>query len=466
MDTVDVLPPLYSIYSNCGDFLISVSDNRSFSISKDTYQLDAGIKDIPNLLSAKSYNISNIILDSTFKINQVNYQFSFRLNVLDRFDTAFAVFFVNDDNQIPKNNVKYDSIKYYPQLLEITPDNLSYGSIYIDSSVSKEIEIRNVAGFEFLIKEIALKTGTSFRIIEKLPKTILLRADSAIKLNIQYKPLKEISNIALLENDTLIIKNECLTYRIALSGSGVKAKIIVEDFDFDICQVGNTICKDKTSFPETVPGLKVSNPGTGILKLNGYRIEPPYSPYILMNPNPNPENAQVFPGVSLNLESLCFAPKQAGEFFADLIISNNAYGADSIAKIRGIAYNKGPYLRVLSFGEKRVLSNNKSFIKIKNSDDKPYQLSGFEFENNTPDFRVMYEEMDLKPSLEFPILLFPESSQEAVLKELIVPIEFSPKSEGFKEVKIKPIFSEKGQKLDLIVFNYIRGIGVFLQSKL
>ncbi len=461
IDTVDVRPPLLSIFSDCGNCIVTASDNRKLTLSKDSFQLDVGIRDIPVLLKTRSHNYEEIIINPIYTKDSIYYEMIFELKVKNQFDTGFAVFFVYDNaNNQGRNNVKYDSVKYYPQLIKIGNKQLDFGQVYLDSIQSKLISIQNVAGFDFLLKDVSLKSGIHYKIINNIKKNYEFKSEESLTIEIEYQPRNETNSNNVFDFDTLIIKNECLTYKIPLQGQGVLPRIIVEDFDFGICEVGKSLCKDKTNFPDGFDGLNIYNSGTGILKINNYKFLPEITPYKLDNPEPNLEATQLFPYTSANVKPLCFVPNAAGEFFAELIISNNTKGPDSIAYLRGIAYNKGPYLRSINFGDQKVLTKNKKFISIKNSDDKPYYLYHLELSDVKQGFRIVYEDMSSIPSIENPIAIYPENSSENVLKEYLIPIEFLPTEEGFKEIKIYPKFIDNGSDLNLVLFNYIRGTGI------
>ncbi|HRP02314.1 MAG TPA: T9SS type A sorting domain-containing protein [Candidatus Kapabacteria bacterium] len=461
IDTVDVRPPLLSIYSDCGNCVVTASDNRNMTLNKDSVQIDVGIKDIPILLKSRSYNFDDIIINPIYTKDSIYKEMIFELKVKDKFDTAFAVFYIYDNSlSLNKNNVKYDSVKYYPQLMKFDKDDINYNQVYLDSILNNNIEFRNVSGFNFKIKDISLKYGKFFKILNNISKNYDFLSDEKLSLTIQYQPKFEINQYSKYDYDTLIIRNECLTYRIPLSGQGVLSKILVEDIDFGICEVGKTLVKDKNNFPETYDGMHISNIGSGILKINGYHFNPNETPFKLTNPIPSLNPSQIFPSSYLNVKPLSFEPTQAGEFFADLVISSNSQGPDSIASLRGIAYNKGPYMKVLNFGDQRVLSKTRKYISIKNSDSKPYSLYDLDLSDMGQGFNIAYEDMDPIPSKENPIVIYSESSQDNVLKEYIIPIDFIPNSEGVKEIKITPKFISNGNDLNLIVFNYIRGRGL------
>jgi len=155
--------------------------------------------------------------------------------------------------------------------------------------------------------------------------------------------------------------------------------------------------------------------------------------------------------------------KETGEFFSEIIFSSNAYGTDSIAYLRGIAYFKELYFKSYDFGRKRQNSKTKGFISIKNTSTQNLALSGFELIDNEGNFRIMYEEINQIPSKDFPIIILPESSTQIGLKEYLLPIEFIPKTEGLKEAKLKTIVYENGQIKETKFFNYIRGFGFLPQ---
>lgn len=467
VDTVDVKPPMIYIQEYCGEYVINVTELRNFSINKDTFQLDCGIRDTVNFYTKYSNNFYPPVIDTnTFHKGKLNYDFSFKMSVIDKFKNAEGVFVVMDTiGKYDQEHIVFKKIFYYPESLEIIPNILQFGEIYVDSSSVRDLVFKNTSDSVFAIKEIGLKYGKSYKIIDSPKTPFPFKQDSSIKLKIIYSPKKEI--LDLYEPDTLYIKTECLVYKIPLFGRGVEPRIEADDFDFDIVEVGTSKEKLKINFPGTTDGLEIWDRGSGILRLSGYRYNPEDSPFKFSCPDadPSPNNMSIQPNSPpIPIKGLCFKPLSAGEFFGEIIFSSNAKGPDSISSFRGIGFDKGPYITSLNFGERRVGSENIGNLVIRNTGDSPWGLSGFEFENNNGDFKILWDSMALKPSPENPVIIFP-ITRKNVLTEYIIPIQFIPKSENFKEVKIFPLFIKDNISQRINLFNYIRGFGILPKNE-
>jgi hypothetical protein len=380
------------------------------------------------------------------------------MSVIDKFKKAFTVFYVRD----LADSTSFDSLKYNPDSLEILPKLLQFGDIYVKNDSIKELSFKNMTTFLFTIKDISLKYGKSYKIVE-LPKTpFMMNIDTLIKLKIMYSPQKEIFELS--ETDTLFIKTECLTYSVPLMGRGVEARIIAEDFDFDIVEVGKSKLKSKIDFPDLPDGLPIWDIGTGMLKLSGYSYNPENSPFkfICPKPEPNPDNMTIQPNSPpFLIKGLCFQPPASGEYFGEIIFKSNANGPDNVSRFRGIGFDKGPYITSVNFGERRVGSVTvfTDRLVIRNTGDGPWALTGFELDSNHGDFKILKEEMPVYPTVDNPVIIFPQS-RKGVLTEIYIPIEFFPKSEGFKEIKIYPTFIKNNSSQRINLFNYIRGFGI------
>jgi hypothetical protein len=455
---VDGYKPLINKNGFCGDYIINVTELRNFNISKDTFQVDSGILDTITFYPLISKNFNYPVLDTSFHRNKPNYNFFFSMSVKNKKDSANALFLVTDI----VGNWVFDTLTYYPQSLEIIPELILYGDIYVDSILTKELKFKNNSDTIFAIKEISLKYGKSFKIVD-VPKTpFILNKDTLINLKIIYSPKKEI--LELYETDTLYIKTECLTYSVPLMGRGVEPRIDAEDFDFDIVEVGKSKKKSKLEFPNSYDGLMVWDNGTGMLILSGYSYNPDNSPFKFncLFPDPDPNNMTIQPNSQpIPIKGLCFQPESAGEFFGEIIFSSNAKGPDNVSRFRGIGFDKGPYITSINFGGKRVGSINKGSVYIKNTGDGPWALTGFELDNNNNGyFRIMYEDMPVKPTPENPVIIFPLSHPDGVTKDIYIPIEFNPKSDSAREVKIFPTFIKDNISQRINLFNYIRGNGI------
>lgn len=448
LDTVDVKPPVININGFCGIYNITVTEQqRNYLISKDSLQIDQGMRDIPVLLENQTENFKGLMIDPIYKKDSIYFKFVCSLEVENKFLPAKATIMAWD---IGSKQHVFKNIVYEPEKLDISKDKLNFKTVFLDSTEAIELLVSNNSTLVFPIINISLKYGYFYKFVTNYQLNKKLIMNDSFKLTVTYTPQYEISHFQQYDYDTLYIQTNCLTYAIPLSGQGVRSGIIVDDWDLGICEVGKTKCN--------ADGLKIKNSGSGILAIFNYYLEQDNTFYKIVDPT-FPLKAIVYPNSSLNFKNLCFEPKQAGEYFATLTFSNNSKGPDSIAKIRGIAFDKGPYLEQLHFNNQRVLSKHIGYLRIRNSDTKSYKLYDLQLSAAGSDFRIMTELMSNYPTKESPIEIFPESHPEGYLRELNIPIEYIPKSEGFSEIKIYPKFIENGNDLNLLVFNYIRGFG-------
>ncbi len=452
-DTTDTKGPIIEIASHCGDYLIEISDDQSYPYNSDTFHLDGGIIEAPVLLNALSYNMSEIF-SSTFESDKINYDLSFRLSVQNKFEDAKAVFFIVDKS----NKFSFDSIIYKPEKLSIVPNNLSFGSVYVGSESELSTQIKNISSSLINITNIKLKYGKQYRLKNNIT-SYLLDIDKLIDVTVLYVPEEDYLKTNAYDYDTLIVETTCLRYTIPISGKGVIGKIIVDDIDFGAIEVNTKADFNSNNNPNYGNGLRISNPGSGDLVINGYYDLPVDSPFSVSSPTmPDIRNLQIKPDTEEFITNVSFEPITAGEYEAELIFKNNAQGPDSICKIRGIAYNPGAYLNSLNFGRVRLGDIKKGFVYLKNSSNKPILVSGFAFNENNPEFRIIFNETVPQVSQQNPVKLYPDLPEfKGQVTEIAIAIEFFPIYEYNREIKIMPVIVGNNDQQN--VFNYIRGFG-------
>ncbi|MBX3043569.1 MAG: hypothetical protein KF896_07620 [Ignavibacteriae bacterium] len=456
IDTVDIKPPVIVSGSHCGEFAIQVTDDRSLMINQDTFQRDVGIIQPPVLLAGRSENISEIH-SSTFEPGQVNYDFSFMLSVLNKYVDAKAVFFVVDSTN---RNFAFDSVVYRAERIQLTPNLLSFGNVFINTESRLNAQIENMTSRDIEIVSIRLAKGILFSIVE-MPKDLIISPDSIHRIIISFNPLTDKYSEDVFDVDTLLIETECLTYRLPMNGIGVKPAIIVEDIDFRAVEVGKIVVYNESFNPVYGKGLNISNPGSGKLIISGFYPLSDFSPFgISQQAAMQLNNFEINPQMERFINGITFQPTTHGEFFDTLTFKNNASGPDSVCHIRGIAYLPGPYLSDVHIGRVRVGDRKKGYLYLRNSGENPVSVSGFELSQLSNEFRIIDSEIKPRLSSQSPALLYPDRPEYlGYLQEIQIPVEFSPNTEFLKEIKVIPIFDiasgiEKGR-----IFNYVRGFG-------
>ncbi len=463
INLIDTLPPHIYIVNICGDYTVSVTETRVGAIIDNTQQKDVGVKNPPQLVTNnnRTYNFSSIELNENFVPETNNKEFTFSLNVIDKYKEAVDVFFVYDNSE--KQNIRYDSIRYKPKLLELSGMRIDYGSVRVGDSISRNSVVINPSSSNILIKSVSLKLGKYFNLKHNYKIPILMTDTSKFQFNIAYSPENEISDNNKKDIDSLIIETDCLRFAFSIEGYGVIPRIVVEDYDFGMIETNSTKCYGDLNEPESIVGLRIYNPGTGVLVLNGVYPLDTEAHFELSNPLiPFLQNYQVYPGGEVYIKSICFKPNEAGEFIDDLIFKNNAKGPDSIARLRGLAYDKGPYLSSFNFGDTRLKSKKSVFISLKNSGTQPVELTNLKLKHLTSDFKILFDKMLQVPSDANPIIIYPQDwdKNEYPMQELLIPVEFSPQVEYVKSAIIEASFANKNEIPDGKIFNYLYGYGV------
>lgn len=452
IDTVDILPPRVIINSGCGEFAVAVTDNRSFQLNADTFNLDAGISNEPIFFTTRSTNISGITLNPDFEHGKKNKQFSFRMTVEDKYKEAFGLFAVYDDAE-PSNST-FDSVRYVPELLELAPAFLGFGNVFIGKSAQLEARVSNISDFPIDIKKISLKFGTVFSIISIEPDKRLLQPKESIRIRIEYNPSDDLET-ADYDVDSLFVETSCLHFSVSMFGIGVKPSIQVDDIDFGAIPIGSKSCNDVLPY---APGVRIYNQGTGQLMIGGFippKADGPY--YVLETMNPPIKGMTILPKSEVHFTTICFEPTQPGEFFDEVAFMSNASGPDSIYKLRGIAYYPGVHFQDVNFGALRVGDTLEKFIVIRNDGDLPIDLTNVLLDKSTIEYRILSQKVPNFPTFDKPVRIFPKGTSETgKITELIIPVQYTPVNEGYTEMRVNLEVSVQGNK-SIAMFNYVRG---------
>lgn len=456
IDTVDIQKPMFNKAADCGDYTINVTDNLKYTINKDSFQLDEGVIVEPLFYKTLSENFTDIY-GSTFQNGKVNNEFSFRLSVMNKFENAKAVFGVVDATNL---NFRADSLIYRAEKLQITPGALTFGSVFVNTVSELSARIFNKSDTTIRLKSISLKYGNHFSLVNAT-LSYELDIEEPLKLFIQYKPDSENIYSPGMDIDSLIVETNCLRYVIPIAGKGVKSGIIVDDVDFGAVEVGTKVCYSENYNPDYGKGLRISNPGSGILLTHGYYPLSELSPFKLSQPTvPDINILEINPNAEKHIAGLCFEPTAVGEYFETLVIKNNAEGPDSACSIRGIAYLPGPYLTSINIGRVRLGDKKKGIIYLRNSGSEPVEIVDLYLNTPSDEFRILIDETVPFLSPQYPAVIYPDLPQfQEELREIAIMVEFSPKIEFLREIKLIPAFKTGSKYETGSVFNYVRGFG-------
>jgi hypothetical protein len=457
-DTVDIEKPIiHKIVEECGYFEFVVTDSLSYVINQDSIHIDSGIEQKPFMYSEeddKFRNFPDTVRVFNFDRDKSNKEFVFSIEVLDIYDTAYAQIFVSDQSK----NLKVIELNYLPKAIEVTqPNNLDFQIVNVGDIVKTNIDVVSLYNKALNVRKIRLKRGTFFSIVNKPTDPYLLDTNETLTFGIEYSPLFNNLSIGNFDKDTLIIETDCLIFEYAISGQGAIPKIQVEDHNYGTANINTTLCKADSSKSPPTDGIRVRNTGNGYLFINNVRLKNG-THFELHNEN-LPVNTQIF--VTQNgydLRNICFNPKTPGEHIDTLVVSSNANGPDSIAILKGIGVEAGPNVSSLDFGRVRIGDEASGIIEIKNNGNEPAKLIDIKIANS-PDFSI--DISNAVPKIDDNgILVYPEKPEfSGRLHSVRIPVNFHPRSEFAKTIKITPIFEDSSKYKPGVITNYIRGYG-------
>ncbi len=365
-ESIDTLKPEIEISGECGYYTVNITEKNNGNPGDNPRQIDAGISRMP-FLDSESKNFKPVTVDNSFNSDTANFDFDIYLEVEDKFKSAKAIFVIIDDANPP--NILFDSISYHPQSISFNNSAHDFGNVRINTTEKIEITGLNRSGNNFYIDSVYLKKGDYFYTDYSFEK-YLLRENRNFDFNVFYSPENDILYSGESDNDTLIVKTECLVYQIPLSGNGVMPQIKVQDHNFEWHFKGDIICKMPMLFPHYDEGLIISNPGSDTLKITGFYHYNNNSPLILSNPSsPEIPELKIAPGDTAEVFKLCFEPTEQGEYFNRIYFESNAEGPDSVCNVNAISFIRGPYFEDINFSKIRVGDTAKAFLKFRNNGD-------------------------------------------------------------------------------------------------
>lgn len=456
-NTVDTLSPDITISGDCGYYTVNITENNIGDVGDNPRQVDRGVSHLP-ILDESSYNFKNIIADSNFVEGKPNYNFNIFLEVDNKFEKAEAVFAIYDDAN--PSNIIYKTIKYNPNKISFSKNKINFNQVRVNSFKEELITFTNRSLYPFDIDSVYLIINDVFSLYNLKFQDLKPFAPNKVSdFFVSYRPTDEIENFEDFDRDTLIIKTECLEYKIPVSGQGVEPKIIVQDHNFGWHFKGDLICKYPYKFPDYEEGLLIINPGSDTLKIYDFHHYNDNSPLTLSNPTvPEIPLLSIAPGDTSEISKLCFNPTERGEFKNRIYFHSNANGPDSVCNTNGIAFNYGPYFTDYYFKNTRVGDTIQAIIEFKNNGEIPVSIKEFYIEQNENNYRIIEDEIFPKIPDNGELTVYPEDYQdEHVIKKVQIPIEFSPKTEFHKKSKIRVNFAEELRNDTSDVYNYLYG---------
>lgn len=302
---IDDIPPTISKEENCGNFIIQAYDKTSN---------DYGISKII-LIDYSSDNFELTLKNpEDFIPNSKIAEQEFYLDVIDRSQPATAVYAVLDR----AGNITYDTVSSVSETASFSEEEFDFGKIRVLEKKTGTLTFQNTSPVAMIVNDVSLKDGGVFS-INTIETPFTLKPDSSISINIAYEPISEAGE--QVDSDSLIIISECGEYSAAMKGLGIMSHISVQNYNFgDDIEIHTSKCLEEIN----QEGFEIKNTGTAVLTVSGMNgIEPPF---VLTEPTTPELPADIQPGESIYIKSICFVPDDTLEHSIEVIIESNAGG--------------------------------------------------------------------------------------------------------------------------------------------
>ncbi len=428
LDETDTLEPVLEIEGECGDYVVRATELRNGKEGDDPRQIDQGVSDIQLLDGSFNYILK---LPDDFVPFPPVYDMQFELVVDSIWKSAKAIFAVTDR----AGNVAIDSVFYYPDSLELDPDEVAFGDVRLNTPHTLTAELKNISESSITVTKIELKYGDFYTLLSGgAPPELVLGPEETHNIEVEYLPKEESLAPDDLDIDSILVETECLIFNWPVTGRGIIPKIRVEDFHAGAVQVNTTKCKDY--------GLRIRNIGSAPMDVYGIDEvdDPPFSVDLQVT---SIFPFTISPGGEKYLEDVCFTPLTTG-FFSDdnIVIRSNAGEGDSISLWDGEGILPGPKITDYTWVWKRRLTDNDGVIEITNTGNQSIWVEDLQWEGILPpDFLMLVDQASPNPP---PIEIHPEDDPDAnKTKKLTIPVKYIPQTEGDHEANIKIIFRDQ-----------------------
>jgi len=114
--------------------------------------------------------------------------FRFRLEVIDRALSAYAVIRVSDfgsDNRTGSVNITYDTVKYTASKVTLAPSNVVFGKHRVGAKSTHTATITNSESTSIMLQNIRMLYGTHFKLLGVLDP-VTLSPGGTLSVSIEY----------------------------------------------------------------------------------------------------------------------------------------------------------------------------------------------------------------------------------------------------------------------------------------
>ena len=361
---------------------------------------------------------------------------SFTMEVVDATQDALGIIVAFD----MAANVSYDTLRYFARNLEILPDPLDFGEVFVGDNPTQNVTLTNNGNRDLDIIKLHLKVATGEFTILDPTDPFVLPAGGSIPVQIRFG-----SNTPGPYIDTIGVEDTCgITWMTEVRGTVVKPVIKVSDWDYQLTPV-NVLKQHE---------LTIRNTGTGTLRITG-ATGPNLPVFTLPNGLPafpldlRPEDAD-------QLLLVYFTPTMDIKYLDTIYFEHNAppdpAANDSIGVIEGEGILATLFATGFDWPKKRVGTGPyTATVEIVNSGSADARIFGLQVppipprQGDLSDFDIVDEET-------FRNVVVPANGGR-------IPVEvvFTPTAVGNRAMKVT---YRPTDATDTTVFSLLTGIGV------
>lgn len=373
----DTMPPVLTETNVCGDYEYVATELRNIpnppvNPPKDSDQVETGIAEIDFVIGSASTNYRIVLTQTEFNRDPKTTRTTFRLEVIDKSQPAYAEFYVSDY----ADNRTYDTVSYTPDRITFSPNPIDFGKRRVGDKPTLDVVIRNDQPAPVDLSELRLLVGGPYTITAgAIPPTVTIPSGGTHTVTIEYDASRDSSTAPIGKDlDTMFVKTTCSEFKLPITGFAVEPIIAVDDWDAGTVDVNQRECLGT--------GLRIRNLGSETLVITSIAGDAGTN-FTLSNPTTPPLPISIPPKGQVLLQQICYQRADVGTDDIDVTFTTNATKGDSVSKWKGQTQSPGPNISGYDWLERRVNTLHAARVYVWNTGNQALTVTDVTFADGT-----------------------------------------------------------------------------------